>query len=262
MISRDTALRLSGLAVALVLWEIGGRMLGPALFAPPTMVLPTLWNLVTASDTLAVLGRSLLDMVAGYGVAVLIGIPLGILMGHSKLCDQLFRPWMSIFIVTSLASLVPLMILLVGSGFWFRATVVFVACFWFIVLAVYQGAQGLEQRWLDVGRAFGAHKLTLLRTVMVPSLLPYIMIGMRIGLTHAIRAMVLAEMFIVIGFGRLLHNAAFAMSTTEVLALLVLIAAVGLVGNVILHRLTLALAPWSGIIEGGDARLIGRAELR
>ena len=163
MIARDASLRLFGLAAVMLVWEIVGRSLGEGLFAPPTMVLPAVWNLVGDSNALPVLARSLLDMLAGYGLAIVIGIPLGILMGRSRFCDRLFRPWMSIFIVTSIASLVPLMTLLVGTGFWFRAAVVFVACFWFIVLAVYQGARGIERRWLDVGRAFGARRFALLR---------------------------------------------------------------------------------------------------
>ena len=89
---------------------------------------------------------------------------------------------------------------------------------------------------------------------MIPALLPYIMIGMRIGLTHAIRAMVLAEMFILVGFGQLLHNAAFAISTTDVIALLVMISSVGLIGNMMLRRLTWFLAPWSRSFSADGSR--------
>ena len=60
------------------------------------------------------------------------------------------------FIVTSVAAVVPVLILMLGTGFWFRVAMVFMAAVWYIMLTVYQGARGIERRWIDVGRSFGA----------------------------------------------------------------------------------------------------------
>jgi len=147
---------LLGIAVALAVWELAGRALGADLFAPPTVVFPEYVALLREGQMLRELASSLRQMIVGYGVACLIGIPLGVAMGRSRVCDALLHPWLSMFVVTSVASLVPLFILVFGTGFMFRAAIVFVASIWYVMLTVYHGARGIEPRFIDVGRSFGA----------------------------------------------------------------------------------------------------------
>ena len=257
MRTEDFFLRCLGISVALIAWEAGGRALGEELFAPPSRVLPELLRMLQAGQAPSVLAASMQQMVLGYALACLIGVPLGVAMGRSKIVDALFHPWLSILIVTSVASLVPLLILALGTGFWFRVAVVFLAAVWYVTLTLYQGARGIEQRWLDVGRSFGAGTLAMFWKIMVPALLPYVLVALRVGLTHAIRAMVVAEMFILVGFGRLLNDQAFAMSTAPVLALLVMIAAVGMTANALLNLAARIAAPWQIALRQEAA---GRAE--
>jgi ABC-type nitrate/sulfonate/bicarbonate transport system permease component len=240
----DLLLKCLGVTVVLAAWEAGGRALGDELFAPPSRVVPELWRMLAGGQPLAVLAGSLQQMVLGYVLACLVGVPLGAAMGRLRVLDSLLHPWLSILIVTSVASLVPLLVLALGTGFWFRVAVVFLASVWYVTLTLYQGARGIERRWLDVGLSFGAGTLAMFWKIMVPALLPYVLVALRVGLTHAIRAMVVAEMFILVGFGRLLHEQAFALSTAPVLALLLMIAAVGMAANGLLQFLARLAAPW------------------
>jgi ABC-type nitrate/sulfonate/bicarbonate transport system permease component len=241
----DLLLKLIGISVALAAWEALGRWLGEELFAPPSLVLPELARMLSGGTQIAVLAESLRQMVVGYALACVIGIPLGVAMGRVRLVDRIFHPWLSILIVTSVASLVPLLVLAFGPGFWFRVAVVFLAAVWYVTLTLYQGARGIEQRWLDVGRSFGASAFATFFKIILPALLPYVLVALRVGVTHAIRAMVVAEMFILVGFGRLLHEQSFAMSTAPVLALLLMVAAVGVAANGVLAFVARLAAPWS-----------------
>jgi ABC-type nitrate/sulfonate/bicarbonate transport system permease component len=235
---------LLGIAAALAAWELIGRALGADLFAPPSVVFPEYVALLRDGQMLRELAMSLRQMIVGYGFACLIGIPLGVAMGRSRVCDALFHPWLSMFVVTSVASLVPLFILVFGTGFWFRAAIVFVASIWYVMLTVYHGARGIEPRLIDVGRSFGANRWRAFRQILLPALYPYVITAMRIGLVHAIRAMIVAEMFIIVGYGGLIYRAGLSLSTAPLLALLVTLMLVGVLANALLREGARLIAPW------------------
>ena len=250
-LSREFVLRATGVAAALLFWEVLGRISGDDLLAPPSAVLPVLVKMVTQDHVLWIVADSLRAMLAGYGLAAAIALPLGVAMGQSPRLEMLIHPWLSMWLVTSVAAVVPVLILMLGTGFWFRVAVVLLASVWFMMLAMYQGARGVDQRWIDVGRSFGAGRLAAFRKIFLPALLPYVLVALRIGLTHAIRAMVVAELFVIVGYGRLLHDAGFDISTAGILSLLVLIACVGLLGNILLNTAARVMAPWSFVLDAG-----------
>jgi ABC-type nitrate/sulfonate/bicarbonate transport system permease component len=157
---------------------------------------------------------------------------------------MLLHPWVSMFVVTSVAALVPLFLLLFGIGLEFRVAIVFMASVWYIVLTTYQGARGIEPRFLDVGRSFTASHLQVFRKIMLPALYPYLVTGARIGLVHAIRAMVVAEMYVIVGYGGLIHKTGLDVSTAPLLGLLLTLMAVSLVANWLLRVVGRILAPW------------------
>jgi ABC-type nitrate/sulfonate/bicarbonate transport system permease component len=238
------AMRSVGILGALLVWEVVGRVMGDALLAAPSVVLPEYWRLLREGRMLTELAGSFRQMLLGFALAFAVGTPLGIAMGRSRLCDAILHPWVSMFVVTSVAALVPLFIVVLGTGFWFRVAVVFVASVGYVMLTTYQGARGIEPRWIDVGRAFSAGRLQLFAKVMLPALYPYVITGARLGLVHAIRAMVVAEMFIIVGFGGLIYNTGLEISTAPELALLLTLMAVGIAANRLLRRVGRGLAPW------------------
>ena len=242
-------LRLSGIAIFLVLWEIAGRSMGAALLAPPSDVIAELGNLATEAQSRATIWQSLAPAVVGFGISCAIGMPLGAIMGRSKVADALLHPWMSLFVVTSVAAIVPILILMVGTGWWFVVTVVVLSSVWYVVLTTYQGAVRINRRLLDVGRAFGASRVQIFRAVMLPALFPYLLAGARIGLVHAIRSVVLAQLFILTGLGGLLQEAGMDISTARLLALLVVIMGLGLIASHGLGQVAHWLAPWQKTVD-------------
>ena len=233
-----------GIVVAIAVWEVVGRIMGEVLFAPPSAVLREMWPMLRDGRVLVELVSSLRQMLVGFLLACAVGMPLGIMMGRSQIADVLIHPWVSMFIVTSVASLVPLLILLFGTGFGFRVTVVFLAAVWYITLTSYQGARGVDPRLIDVGRVFGASPFARFWNILLPALFPFLLAGARIGLVHAIRAMVVAEMFVIVGFGGLLHTAGLATSSAPLLVLLMVLMIVGVTANSLLKLTARYLAPW------------------
>lgn len=242
--SRRFFYNLAGIAVALVLWEAVGRLMGDGLFAPVSVVLVEYVKMLRDGQMLSELVASLRQMLVGYGLACLVGLPVGVAMGRSRLLDALLHPWLSMLVVTSVASLVPLFVVVFGTGFWFRAVIVFVAAVWYVMLTVYHGARGIEPRLLDVGRSFGAPPLARFHKIILPALYPYLVTALRIGLVHAIRAMVVAEMFIILGYGGLIYRAGYSLTTAPLLGLLLTLMLVGMAANAVLQRTARILAPW------------------
>jgi ABC-type nitrate/sulfonate/bicarbonate transport system permease component len=241
---QSTALACVGFALLIAAWEIAGRSLGPALLAPPSHVAVQFVDQLRQGDMLRELASSLRQMALGFAAACIIGMPLGAAMGRSKIADAIFHPWVSMFVVTSTAALIPLFILFLGTGLMLRVTIVFLSAVWYITLTTYNGARGISAQQIAVARSFSASPFQIFRKVVMPALYPYLLTGARIGLVHAIRAMVLAEMFVIIGYGGLVHRSGLAVDTAPLLSLLITLMIVSLALNWLLKTAGHFLAPW------------------
>lgn len=234
----------AGFGIVLLIWEVAGRYFGPALLAAPSVAAVDYLSLLREGEMLTSLAGSLQQMMIGFLLACLVGMPLGVAMGRSDVCDAIFRPWVSMFVVTSTAALVPLLLVLLGTGLAFRATIVFLAAVWYIVLTAYNGARGVDRGALSVARAFGASPMQTFTKVLLPALFPYLITGARIGLVHAIRAMVMAEMFVIVGYGGLIHRTGLDIETGPLLGLLFTITIVSVLATWLLRVVGHWLAPW------------------
>jgi ABC-type nitrate/sulfonate/bicarbonate transport system permease component len=241
---RNILLPLIGFAIVIAIWEIVGTRLGNSLFAPASSVLIQYLDMLREGKMLSELFTSLRQMLLGFVIACLVGMPMGIAMGRSKIADTMLRPWVSIFVVTSTAALVPILIMILGTDLTLRATVVFLAAVWYIVLTTYNGAKGVSPELLAVGRSFSANRHQIFWKIILPALYPYLITGARIGLIHAIRAMVMAEMFVIIGYGALINQAGMEINTSSLLGLLLTLAFVSLIANAMLSQWGKHLAPW------------------
>ena len=125
-----------------------------------------------------------------------------------------------------------------------RVTIVFFASVWYITLTTYNGARGIGPQQIAVARSFSASPLQIFWKVILPALYPYLLTGARIGIVHAIRAMVLAEMFVIIGYGGLMHRSGLSLDTGQLLGLLITLMLVSLLFNWLLGARGRWLAPW------------------
>ncbi len=242
--ARAWALRLTGIAVFLLLWEVVGRIFGEALFAPFSAVIAGFPATVRDYKLFTELAGSFQQLVLGYLLGCAVGIVLGIMMGRSALLDGLLQPWVSMMFVTSIASLVPLFIITFGFGLAFRIAIVFMAAVWYVLLVTYHGARGVSPELLQTAQAFAASRTQTFFKVLLPALYPYILAGMRIGLAHAIRAMVIAEMYVIVGFGGVVYNAGVEISTVSLIGALLTIMVVGVALTEMLKWLGRRTAPW------------------
>ena len=246
--------RIVTLVTVLILWEAVGRILGNLFFAPFSEVVVAYAELAVEGTMFEALVTTLKEMLVGYALAVAVGIPVGLVMGRVRVVEDVLNPWVSAMFVTATASLLPLFIIFFGIDLRFRLAIVFISSVWFILLNAYHGAKGVSADFVEVGRSFNASRLKVMKDIVFPETLPYIFSGLRMGLIHALRGVILAETFIAFGYGGLIHE--YSLSTADtapILALILTIVVIGYAMRVLLERAQDRIFPWADTSQTADA---------
>jgi len=235
---------LLGIALLLLLWQLAGQNLGDALLATPVEAARALAATLQEPDFWAALWRMMWQMMIGYLLALGIGVSLGIAMGRVPVVNAIVKPWASMFIVVSAAAVVPLFIILMGRGLMLGISIVFAATMWYAVLTMMEAARSVSPNLLNAARSFGATRVQCFRWVLLPALHPYVLVAARIGLTHALRAMITAQMFVGTGFGGLINDAGLDLSTAGLFGLIVVLMLVSVTATGLLRHVANYTAPW------------------
>ena len=227
---RIRLLQLLLLAALLATWEVVGRSSSSLAFAPPSAMVPAARDMISSGELQSALGDSLAALLLGYALAVTAGVAIGWTMGWWRTAGRVLDPFVAALYVVPVAAIVPLIIAWGGLGLGSRVTVVFLFCVFEILLAANAGVRNIEGVYLDVARTFGAGRADLMRKVVLPASLPFVMVGLRIGASRALKGMVLAEiLFAVTGLGGLIVRYAGVFRMDKVLVVVVTISLLGIV---------------------------------
>jgi NitT/TauT family transport system permease protein len=142
------------------------------------------------ADMLASLARVL----TGFALGVAAAVPVGFLMGWYKVARGLIEPYVQFFRMIPPLAVIPLAIVTMGIGELPKVFVIFLAAFLSSVVAVYGGVISVDKTLINAARVLGAGDATIFRRVVVPASLPFIMVGLRIGLGSAWATVVAAEL--------------------------------------------------------------------
>ena len=197
-----------------LLWEIIGQ-LDLTFFVPPLsaifVTLTEIWGTKVFLKALADTGYA---FSIGTLSAIVIGIPVGILMGKSRLIDELLLPWVNMFLSAPLTALVPVLMVLFGFGM--KAIIITTALFaiWIIVLNARAGVMQINRSLVEMARSFGASPLDAFTKIYFWAALPEILGGVRIGFIRAVKGVIIGQLLIsIVGFGSLfeLYSSNFLM---------------------------------------------------
>ena len=237
----------------LVLWEIFGRDVNPVFGSYPSAIAVAFWELLRTGQLSSALAESLQPFFLGYGLAIVIGIPVGLIVGRFRTAEAAFGIYITAGYAMPLVALVPLLILWLGLGFKVKVAVVFLMSLFPICINTWLGVTAVPKTLIEVGKSFVAPNFVILRRIILPATLPYIMAGIRLAVGRAVVAMVIAEFFTTIsGLGAVIINSAnnFDTATMFVPIIILMLMAVGLNGLIgwVEHRV----APWQAEIAGRD----------
>ncbi len=182
--------------VILVAWEIASAAnLVDQVSVPRVSAILGAWVASVRDGQLpAALAPSLGRIFAGFALAGVVAVPLGLLMGSIALIYRLLEPLTEFIRPIPAAAYIPVAILFLGIGNEMKIFVVFLACLFPILLNTYGGVRGVDPVLIDTGRTFGASRLKVLGQIVLPAALPSILTGMRISLGIALIVVVVAEM--------------------------------------------------------------------
>lgn len=189
------------------LWEVVGRTASVFILPPLSSVLLALVELVQRPNFHAAALSTLKSFTIGMGLAAVLGIALGFLMGRVEAANRLLGMWVNIFASAPLSSLVPVLMLLFGLGETTIIVTVFLFAVWIIALDTFAGVRHVNPSLLDMGRSFGAGRWQLYGKLLFWAVLPEILAGIRLGLIRAVKGVVIGQLLVsVVAFGLLFNT--------------------------------------------------------
>ncbi|HWP33966.1 MAG TPA: ABC transporter permease [Thermodesulfobacteriota bacterium] len=249
--ARAAAIRLASLAVVLTAWELYGRSVNPILFTYPTAIAQAFAELVASGELQHYLLQSLQVLALSLLFSILVGIPLGVLIGRSTTVELATDLYINALYATPMVALVPLVVLWFGFGLVAKVVIVFLFMLFPILINTQQGVKSVDRGLLEVARAFCSTERQLWADVILPSALPFITAGLRLAIGRGLVGMVVAEFYTSIaGLGYMIVRYANAFETAKLFVPIVVLMAMGVL---LVHGakvLELRLAPWRRRGEG------------
>ena len=240
-------LPLAGLILVGVVWEIIGRFVirDRLLFAPMSSTFVELYHLLISGQITPDLVASAEEFALGFLLAAIVGLGLGALFAASHVARRMFSAVVQAGYATPIVAITPVIIVLAGIGI--RSKVIVAASL--AVFPILIGTEGaltsINPEYVETARAFGASRLTILRKVVFPAAAVGVVTGLRLGVGRGIIGVVVAEFFGASkGLGFLLVQYSNSFQTAKTLAVVVLLAMIGILTNSCLLAFERRLSPW------------------
>jgi ABC-type nitrate/sulfonate/bicarbonate transport system permease component len=184
------------IAAVLLLWQIASteKWIDPVSMPKVSTIVYSWVQNINGGELLQSLGPTLWRIGVGFGLAVLVAVPLGLLMGSIPFVYRLLEPITEFIRPIPSSAYIPVAILFLGIDNEMKIFVVFLACIFPILLNTYSGVRGIDPVLIDTGRTFGVPWLRALWSIVLPASLPSILTGMRISLGISLIVAVVAEM--------------------------------------------------------------------
>jgi len=242
------ALRLAPAILFLAVWQVY------ALLTTSTLI-PTALDTLTA--TVRILGRpeviegfltSGRTMLLGFLVSVVLGVPIGFIMGRVRALEKVLDPWLDILIIVPMAAIIPLVIMSVGLGLDAQVLVVVLFTISMVAVNCRAGVREVPEALIDMARVYGANERKVWTKILLPGSSPALFAGLRIGLGRAVLGMVLVELIMTaVGIGLLLqqYRTSYRMDELYAVIFLVVLASVALIG--LMGYIEKKLVPWASV---------------
>jgi NitT/TauT family transport system permease protein len=243
----------ASVALVLIVWEIFGRRINPVFGSYPSAIAEAFWELAVTGQLWSALYDSLRPFVIGYALAIVVGVPLGLFIGGFRAAEAALGLYITAGYAMPLVALVPLLILWLGLGFAVKVAVIFLMSLFPICINTWLGVTAVPKTLIEVGKSFVAPDTVILRRIILPATLPYIMAGIRLAVGRAVVGMVIAEFFTTIsGLGAVIINSANNFDTATMFVPIIILMALAIGLNWLIGFVERRVAPWQAEISGRD----------
>lgn len=164
-------------------------------FTTPTEIAHAFVELVTKNQIQHHFYVSAVEFSLGLGLAIAVGLPLGLITGRWRVIDDMVDPFVTVLNATPRLIFLPLFIIWFGIGMWSKVMIVFIGALFPLLINTYEGVKNVDRVLVDVVRSFGAREWQIMKIVVLPNSVPYIVVGLRLAIGRAVLGVVVGEFF-------------------------------------------------------------------
>lgn len=248
-------LKLGSVIAGLVLWHVLAVYVvnDPTFLVSPVVVVQTAYDMLFVNRELYPhLFASSWIFFYGFALAIVIGVPLGFIMALSTAVRDYVNPWMSTLYTTPRIAFAPVLLLWFGIGGGAKVAIVFLGCFFPVLINSYYGMRVVNREYVELARSFRLTSRALFMKILLPASVPFILAGIRLSIGRGLTGVAIAEWFgATEGLGFLVF---FAGQTLNIPTLFVGVAAfavLGMLGFEIVRRVETYATPWRKQSQGG-----------
>jgi NitT/TauT family transport system permease protein len=215
----------------LVFWECSVRFnwVNPLFTSSPSRIIMTGYSVFADGSIWPDLYASSVEFAVGYGLAIAVGVPIGILMGWYRRFNAFMDPFVNALYATPRIALMPLIIIWFGVDLPSKVAIIFLSSVFPILVNTMTGVRTIDRDFIKVARSFGATDSQFFTTVALPSSVPLLLTGLRLGLGHALIGIVVGEMYgASAGIGFMMQVAGATFQTDRVMVGIIIIAGAGM----------------------------------
>jgi NitT/TauT family transport system permease protein len=244
------ALRVLLLLAICAVWQFvaAEHIVDPFFISEPSAILARLMVWVRDGSIFVDTAVTLVEAAAGFALSAVVGITAGLLLSRFPLVDVVTRPYIDVINTIPRIALAPLFVLWFGLRIQAKIALVFsVAVFGFLINA-YAGAKSVDPEFVRMARSLGATRVQLVRKIVLPSIVPWLLAGARLGVAYSLAAAVVGEIVAANrGLGYRIAFASGVLDTAGEFAALLALALVAWAMNTAVARLEARLLRWKVI---------------
>ena len=248
-------LKLGSVIAGLVLWHV----LAVYVVNDPTFLVSPVVVVQTAYDMLFVNGELYPHLFAsswiffyGFVLAIVIGVPLGFIMALSTTVRDYVNPWMSTLYTTPRIAFAPVLLLWFGIGGGAKVAIVFLGCFFPVLINSYYGMRVVNREYVELARSFRLTSRALFMKILLPASVPFILAGIRLSIGRGLTGVAIAEWFgATEGLGFLVFFAGQTLNIPTLFVGVASFAVLGMLGFEIVRRVETYATPWGKQSQGG-----------
>ncbi|QEV30176.1 ABC transporter permease [Streptomyces coeruleorubidus] len=241
------ATKSAAIVALLLLWETAPRLgLVDRTFLPPFSEVARAWWGLAVDGQLADNARaSLTRSFSGFGLAVAVAVPLGLLIGWYRPIADLLGPLLEVFRNTAALALLPVFVLLLGIGETSKISIVVYACTWPILLNTISAVRNVDPTLLKLAKSMDLSAPRLFQKVILPASVPVMFTGIRLAGAVSILVLVAAEMIgAKAGLGYLINASQYNFAIPQMYAGIITISGIGVIFNQFLVAMERRLSSW------------------
>jgi ABC-type nitrate/sulfonate/bicarbonate transport system permease component len=226
---RRTGMVMLSLALGLAAWEVVSLFIvGPFLIPPPQAVLRAFIPMSASGELLHDVAMSLSRVAVGYVSGGIFALVLGLLMGRMRLLNELADPILQVMRFLSPTAMIPIAVIWFGIGEMAKYSLVFWGTIFTVLISTIAGVLRTPQIRQNAALCLGASEAQIFRLIVLPSAIPYIVVGLRLSLASAFISIIPAELLAAdSGLGFLLQQSSLLQQTDRIFVALVMICGIG-----------------------------------